>query len=38
MLDEELPGLTGDLLAAGCARFDQPSAIPPALTGSSGNR
>src|ERR1044071_697944 len=33
VLDEELPGLTDDLLAAGCVRFDQLTAIPPAMTG-----
>jgi 2-polyprenyl-6-methoxyphenol hydroxylase-like FAD-dependent oxidoreductase len=33
VLEAELPGLTGDLLAAGCVRFDQLTAIPPAMTG-----
>lgn len=33
VLDAELPGLTDDLLAAGCVEFDQLEAIPPSLTG-----
>jgi len=33
VLDAELPGLTDDLLAAGCVRFDQLAAIPPAMAG-----
>jgi 2-polyprenyl-6-methoxyphenol hydroxylase-like FAD-dependent oxidoreductase len=32
VLDTELPGLTDDLLAAGCVEFDQLEAIPPSLT------
>jgi glycine/D-amino acid oxidase-like deaminating enzyme len=33
VLEAELPGLTDDLLAAGCVRLDQLAAIPPAMTG-----
>ena len=33
VLDEELAGLTDDLLAAGCVRFDQLAAILPLITG-----
>jgi len=33
VLEAEFPGLTDDLLAAGCVRFDQLKAIPPAMTG-----